>query len=132
MKNMLLALLAAVFLSACGTSKEQTDLKSVLTAKFAEDPDLKDYKIDPADMAGCVLEAIAGDAPPVPGDPKRARYFEAFAKFVGAKSPSDLENAAKEYQDLFGGVKQAHNAANSVVDHTMTCMGGAIDARPID
>jgi hypothetical protein len=132
MKKMLLAILAALLLTACGTSKEQTDLKTVLIAKFQEDPDLKDYKIDPADMAGCVMEGIADDAPPVPGDPKRARYFEAFAKFVGAKSPADLENAAKEYQDLFGGVKEAHAAANSVVDRTMTCMGGAIDARPID
>jgi hypothetical protein len=132
MKNTLIAVLAAVFLTACGGGKEKTDLKEALIAKFQDDADLKDYKIDPADMAGCVLEAITDDAPGIPGDPRRTRYFEAFTRFVNAKSPADMQKAAQEYQDMFGGVKEAHAAAMSMTDHTMTCMGGAIDARPAD
>ena len=127
MKKILIVFIAVLLLTACGKSKEQMDLKQVLTEKFKDDSDLKDYKIKPEDIADCVLANISEDAPPVPGDPKRVRYFEAFTKFSSAKSPSDLEKAVKEYQDIFGGVKETYAAANNVTDYIMSCMGMAIE-----
>ncbi len=39
----------------------------------------------------------------------------------------------KDYQDLFGGIKEARAAANTVTDHIMSCMGMAIEkATPVE
>jgi len=127
MKKIMTALIVASLLAACGQSKEQQDLKQVLTEKFKDDSDLKDYKLNPEDIADCVVANISQDAPPVPGDPKRERYFTAFTKFAAAKSPTEAEQAVKDYQDLFGGIKEARAAANGVTDHIMGCMGKAIE-----
>ncbi|MFZ4704246.1 MAG: hypothetical protein ACOYMG_29730 [Candidatus Methylumidiphilus sp.] len=127
MKKILTVFVAALLLAACGNSKEQQDLKQVLTEKFKDDSDLKDYKLKPEDIAECVVANISEEAPPVPGDPKRVRYFEAFTKFASVKSPSDLEKAVKEYQDVFGGIKETYAAANNVTDFIMSCMGMAIE-----
>lgn len=127
MKKIMTVLVAAVMLTACGQSQEQKDLKQVLTEKFKDDSDLKDYKLKPEDIADCVVSNISQDAPPIPGDPKRDRYFAAYTKFAAAKSPADAEQAVKDYQDLFGGLKEARAAANTVTDHIMGCMGKAIE-----
>ncbi len=127
MKKIMIAFFAALLLVACGKSKEQLDLKQVLIEKFKDDPDLKDYKLKPEDIADCVVENISHEAPAIPGDPKRARYFDAYSKFVGAKAAADAEQAVKEYQDVFGGIKEARAAANTVTDYIMSCMGLAIE-----
>ncbi len=127
MKKIMTVFVAALLLSACGNSKEQQDLKQVLTEKFKDDSDLKDYKLNPEDIAECVVANISQDAPAIPGDPKRERYFAAFTKFAAVKSPAELEQAVKDYQDVFGGVKEAYAAANTVTDHIMSCMGLAIE-----
>lgn len=133
MKKIVTVLLTALMLSACGTSKEQQDLKQVLTEKFKDDSDLKDYKLKPEDIAECVVANISQDAPAIPGDPKRERYFAAYTKFAAAKSPVEAEQAVKDYQDVFGGIKEARAAANTVTDHIMSCMGLAIEkATPIE
>ena len=100
MKKIMTALVVAALLTACGQSKEQQDLKQVLTEKFKDDSDLKDYKLKPEDIAECVVANISQDAPAIPGDPKRDRYFASFTKFA---------------------------AANTVTDHIMSCMGLAIE-----
>jgi hypothetical protein len=129
MKKLLILVVATFVLSACEKSKEQLDLKQALTAKMLNDSDLKDYKIDPADMAECVYKEIAENAPGIPGDAKRPRYFEAYTKFVSVTSPSDAEKAITDYQDVFGDAKATRQAATSVTDHIMSCMSSAIDAR---
>jgi len=128
MKKILVSLLVAMVLTACQQTQEQLDLKAALVNKLKDDSDLKDYKIDPKDLAECVFNEIAENAPGIPGDVKRNRYFEAFTKFITVSSPSDAEKAVKDYQDLFGGVHETHQAATSVTDHIMSCMGGAVDA----
>jgi len=127
MKKMMIVFVAVLLISACGNSKQQQDLKQVFTEKFKDDSDLKDYKLKPEDIAECVVANITEEAPPVPGDPKRVRYFEAFTKFASVKSPSDLEKAVNEYKDIFGGVKETYAAANNVTDYIMSCMGMAIE-----
>ena len=133
MKKIVTMFVVALLLSACGSSKEQQDLKQVLTEKFKDDSDLKDYKLKPEDIAECVVANISQDAPPIPGDPKRERYFAAYTKFAAARSPTEAEQAIKDYQDVFGGIKEARAAANTVTDHVMSCMGLAIEkATPIE
>jgi hypothetical protein len=129
MKNLLLPLFLAISLTACQKSQEQLGLKEALVAKLTQDSDLKDYKIDPDKMAECVYQEIASQAPGMPGDPKRNRYFEAYTKFVIASSPGDADKSINDYQDLFGGIHETRQAATAVTTTIMTCMGEAVDAR---
>lgn len=127
MKKIMILMMATVLLSACADSKEKVGLKEALVAKLKEDSDLKDYKLNPADVADCVVKSISEGLPGFPGDPKRNTYFEAYAKFVAVNSPGDAEKAVEEYKDLFGSVRQAREAAVSVTDHIMGCMGMGIE-----
>lgn len=130
MKKMMLVFLAALFLSACGDSKEQVGLKEALIAKLNEDPDMKDYKLTPPEVAECVIHHISENAPGFPGDPRRDRFFQAYTQFIVAKSPSEAEKSMQEYKDLFGDdIKQTRQAALEVTDHIMGCMGAVIERR---
>lgn len=127
MKKIMTLLLAALLLTACGGNQEQLSLQDALTNKFKDDPDLKDYKIQPSEVAECVASSIADSMPGFPGDPRRTQYYEAYTRFVTVDSPSAAENAVRQYQDLFGGIMQAREAANSITDHIMNCMGVAVE-----
>ncbi|WP_051331604.1 hypothetical protein [Methylocaldum szegediense] len=125
MRNLLIAFLAVFLLVGC-TSKEKTSLKEALVAKFKDDADLKDYKLDPATMADCVVGEISDNLPGFGVDPRREQYFEAFTHFASAASPADAEKAITDYQELFGSVKEARHAAMSITDYVITCMGKVI------
>lgn len=129
MKKIIVLLFAALCLTACPGRQEQMNLKEALNAKLQDDPDLKDYKINPSEITDCVVDSIADSLPGLPGDPRHARYFQAYAKFLSVKSETDIENAMKEFKDLFGSEKAARTAAVGVTDHIMTCMGVAISKR---
>jgi hypothetical protein len=126
MKKLLIAILALSALAGCST-KEQTGLREALIEKFKDDQDLKDYKLDPGNVADCVVKEITDTLPGFAGDPRRDRYFEAYARFINVKSPGDAEKAITDYQELFGSAKKAREAATSLSDHIMTCMGKAIE-----
>ena len=127
MKKLLIAIFAVLALTGCST-KEQSGLKEALIAKFKDDQDLKDYKLDPASIADCVVDQIASSLPGFAGDPRRDRFFEAYGRFVAARSPSDADKAVADYQELFGSAQKARQAATSITDHVMTCMGKAIES----
>jgi hypothetical protein len=125
MKKLLIAIFAGSLLVGC-SGKEQTGLKEALIAKYKDDQDLKDYKLTPEEVADCMVREISDSLPGFPGDPRRERFFEAYARFVSVKSPGDAEKAITDYQDLFGSAKQAREAAVNVTDHLMTCMGQGV------
>jgi len=127
MNKIYIAVLFAVVLAACSESKEQLDLRQALTAKLAEDSDLKDYKLDPAQVADCIVNEIADNVSALPGHPPRQQVLEAYAKFVSVNSPGDAQKAVDQYKDLFGGVKESQSAAMQVTDYIMDCMGQAIE-----
>ena len=131
MKKLIVLFLAALVLSACA-KKEKTGLKDVLTQRFSEDQDLKDYKLDPADVADCVIDEIASTLPGFAGDPRRDEYFKAYEKFFNVKSAADAESSVNEFERLFGTRQKAREAALGITDHIMTCMGKAIENAPTD
>jgi len=126
MKKLLIAFCAVLLLTAC-TTKEQTGLKESLVAKLKDDPDLKDYKLDPEPIADCVVREIGETMPGFAGDPRRVKFFEAYNRFVNVKSAHEAEQSIADYQQLFGSAKQAREAATNITNHLMTCMGLAIE-----
>jgi predicted small lipoprotein YifL len=129
MKKLLLVLAALLTLAACG-QKEKVSLEEALLTSLKNDQDLKDYNLDPQEVADCTLEAISDSLPVMPTDPRRAQYFEAYALFLSApSSPQDAHKMIEGQKELFGSVQAARQAAMSVTDHIMTCMGLLIAAR---
>lgn len=126
MKKLFLIIATAFLIQACSTP-EQTDLKTALTEKLKDDSDLKDYKIDPAEIAECVVGEITSDIPAYPGDPRRQQFFQAYSRFITVNSPTEAEKSLAEFEQLFGSKQAAREAATNITSHTMTCMGKAID-----
>jgi hypothetical protein len=128
MKGKILIVLLALLVVGCA-NKEQTDLREALIAKLREDSDLKDYNLDPIEIADCVVEDLTDDLPGFPGDPRRAQYLAAYAKFYSVSGQGEFEQVAEQFKDLFGSVKAAHDAALRMTDYIMKCMGQAIEKR---
>jgi hypothetical protein len=132
MTKIVLALAVALALASCNKSQQQLGLKEALIAKLKDDQDLKDYKLEPEEVADCVIAQITDSVPGIPGDPRRDRYYEAYTKFMSVQAPSDAQKTIESYQDLFGSVHDARQAAMSITDFIMECMGGAIERRGDD
>lgn len=129
MKKSLLVLTVLLTLAACGHN-EKLSLEEALLASLKNDQDLKDYKLDPQEVADCTLDAISDSLPVMPTDPRRAQYFEAYAQFLSSPtSPEEAHRMIEGQKQLFGSVQAARQAALSVTDHIMTCMGLLIAAR---
>lgn len=126
MKKIILILLAAVLAVACA-KKEKTGLREVLVARFNDDQDLKDYKLDSGEVADCVIDEISSTLPGFAGDPRRAEFFSAYERFLNVKSSGDAEAAIADFERLFGSRQKAREAALGITDHIMTCMGKAIE-----
>lgn len=129
MKKPLLVFAALLTLAACG-QKEKLSLEEVLLTNLKNDQDLKDYKLDPQEVADCTMGAISDALPVMPTDPRRAQYFEAYAQFLGSpSSPEEAHRMIEGQKELFGSIQAAREAAMSITDHIMTCMGMLIAAR---
>ena len=128
-----IVILSFVVLSAIGCAKkEKTGLRDTLVERFREDQDLKDYKLDPEQVADCVVDEIASSLPGFAGDPRRPQFFEAYERFLSVKSQAEAEQSLKDFTRLFGSPEAARVAATSITDHIMTCMGKAIDNSSTD
>lgn len=127
-KTTFLVLLVGL-LGACDAKQQALGLREAVLAKLQEDPDLKDYKLDPAVVADCVVKAISDEAPGITGDPRRDTYFKAYGQMLSVKTPAEAEKILEQYKDFFGSAQGAREAALKVTDHIMTCMGEAIEER---
>jgi len=124
MKTALSILMIAVTLLLTGCDRGKSGLEQALAENFRDDQDLKDYKIDPDDMAECVADKISSAIPGLPGAPQRKAYFEAYTKMV--KVTANKENpqpVLEENKEVFGSVRKAREAAFGITAHVLDCMG---------
>lgn len=128
-KYLALAVAGALALTACDSRQEQLTLHDAVLARLKDDPDLKDYKLDPAPVADCVMKLIADNAPGIPGDPRREVYFQAYTKILSVKNPAEADAVVQQYKDHFGSLQASREAALRVTDYLMSCMGEAIEDR---
>lgn len=127
MKNLLILTLTAVLLGGCA-SKERNEFQEKLAARLATDPDLKDYNLDPNEVAECVTSEIAQTLPGFRGTPARKPYWEAYAAFESTRTTEEGLNTIKKYKDVFGSEQKASAAALGVTQYIMQCMGKLIES----
>ncbi len=131
MKQLLILMTIAVLLTGCA-SKERNEFEEKLAARLALDPDLKDYNLDPNEMASCVVSEIAKTLPGFRGTPARKSYWEAYAAFESARNTDEALSTVKKYKDVFGSEQKASAAAMEVTQYIMYCMGQLIEtAHPV-
>nr|BAL54090.1 hypothetical conserved protein [uncultured Gammaproteobacteria bacterium] len=117
----------ASLLTACADSKERSVFEERLAARLATDPDLKDYNLDPKEVAECVTAEIAKTLPGLRGSPARKPYWEAYAAFESARTTEEALTTIKRYKDVFGSEQKASAAALGITEHIMNCMGNLIE-----
>lgn len=130
MKKTLAILMVAATLLLTGCDRGKSDLEQALADNFRDDQDLKDYKIDPDEMAACVADEISSAIPGLPGAPQRKAYFEAYTKMVKVTAnDQDPQQVLEENKAVFGSVRKAREAAFSVTAHILDCMGVLVERR---
>ncbi len=131
MKQLLILMMTAILLAGCA-SKERNEFEEKLAARLALDPDLKDYNLDPNEVASCVVSEIAKTLPGFRGTPARKPYWEAYAAFESARNTDEALSTVKQYKDVFGSEQKASAAAMEVTQYIMHCMGRMIEtAHPV-
>jgi hypothetical protein len=126
MRQILLLALVAV-LAACADKQERNAFEEKLAARLATDPDLKDYNLDPKEVAECVTVEVAKTLPGFRGSPVRKPYWEAYAAFESVRTSEEALETIKRYKDVFGSEQKASAAALSITEHIMHCMGEMIE-----
>ncbi len=124
-KRSLLLFTLLLPLSGCA-GEARREYEQVLTAKLAQDPDLKDYNLDPGEVASCVAGKIARELPGFPGSPARDPYWKAHIAFQKARNPIEARRAIEEAAELFGSKEEASRAAFSTTTYIMECIGELI------
>ncbi len=128
MKKTLLILMIATTLLLTGCDRGKPGLEQALAENFRNDPDLKDYKIDPDDMAECVADKISSAIPGLPGAPQRKAYFEAYTKMVKVTAnDQDPRQVIEENKEVFGSIRKSREAAFGITAHILDCMGKLVE-----
>lgn len=110
-----------VALSGCGGEGKKS-LEQALLDKMKSDTDISDYKLDPQQMADCMLDKITDSLPLSAAGPSRSEFFDTYARFLTTSNPGDGQKVIDDAAKLFGSVQEARKAALSITEHEMDCI----------
>jgi hypothetical protein len=118
MKKLLLIPLSALLLTACA---DKNQYEQAVLAQMQKEQDVKDYKIDPSDMAKCIVEQSSEKMPGVFAlDPARLTAYRNYARMISTDVPKDPKHEMEELRAAFGSpqaLAQAHtNYMESIVE----------------
>jgi hypothetical protein len=121
MKKTLLLPLFLILLSGCS---EKGQFEQAVLKDMQKDQDIKDYKIDPQNMADCVVENIGKKMPGVFfGDPERWKAYLLYTKMIGLSESKNPEQTLKELQTEFGNGRGLSEAKNHYSQSVFECLG---------
>lgn len=122
MKKLLLILFFGIFLSGC-SFEEKNQFEQAVLEQMQEDPDLKDYKIDPERMTKCVVDVTSKKMPGwFPWDPKRGPYYIGYSKLISVSKSEDPKKAIEEATEIFGSAKEVMQARMNYSQSVMDCL----------
>ena len=122
MNRLFLVCIFAVSLAGC-SNKEEANLLEILTAGYADDPDIKDLKLEPSEMAECVVDKISGEIPGIPGDPRRDPYFKAYISLsVTPTSKEQILANFRQAEEALGSKQAVYEARESIGAFVVDCM----------
>ena len=120
MKKILLICISALLLPACADKQQY---EQAVLANMESDQDMKDYKIDPEDMAGCVVEISSKEMPGIFNyDPERMTSYQNYAKMLSMNIVADKKKMLNELRSLFGSPKALSEAHRNYAESVMECL----------
>lgn len=121
MKKALILSFSALLLAGC--NEEKTAFEETVLQSMRQDEDLKDYKIDPAEMAVCVIHSTEDKMPGLTSfDPRRAPFYDAYTKLIRMNGSENPEAALNETQAVFGSKKESMKAYLAYSQNVMNCI----------
>lgn len=129
--RLMLLLLAVFVLPACSEKKQY---EAAVLAEMQSEPDIKDYKLDPAVMAACIVEATSRKMPGVfPFDPDRKKAYSLYVKMLTLQKAKDPMKEMADLRTEFGSPQGLLEARSNYTDSLVDCQTTLItNAEPVD
>jgi hypothetical protein len=119
MKKLLLILLLPVFLVACA---DKNHYEQAVLEEMEKEQEIKEYKIDPAHMAKCVIDTTYLK---MPGffvfDPDRLQAYRNYAKMLTLAKSKDPKKTFEELGKEFGSPQELAKARTNYTESIMDC-----------
>ncbi len=119
MKKTWFILFLSLFLVACS---DKNRYEQVVLEEMKKEQDVKDYKIDPAYMAKCVIDTTYQK---MPGffvlDPNRLQAYRNYAKMLTLTGSKDAEQKLNELRKDFGSPQELAKAHSVYTESVMDC-----------
>lgn len=122
MKKILILCASALLLTSCADKEQYTQ---AVLAEMQSEQDVKDYNIDPEDMAECIVETSSKNMPgSFPLDPDRMMAYRNYARMVSMSTSSakDKKKTFEELRSLFASPKELGDAHSNYTESVMTCI----------
>jgi hypothetical protein len=119
MKKKLFILLLPLFLVACA---DKEHYEQVVLEEMQKEKDVKDYKIEPAHMAKCVIDTTYLKMPGLFAfDPNRMTAYRNYAKMLTLTKSEDPQKALEELRKEFGSPQELAKAHTNYTESIMDC-----------
>jgi negative regulator of sigma E activity len=119
MKKRLLMLLLPLFLVACADKQQY---EQVVLEEMKKEQDVKDYKIDPAYMAKCVIDTTYQRMPGFFAfDPDRLQAYRNYTKMLKMSVAKDPQKMLAELRKDFGSPQDLAKAHSVYTESVMDC-----------
>jgi hypothetical protein len=119
MKKQLLILLLPLFLVACADKQQY---EQVVLEEMEKEKDIKEYKIDPAHMAKCVIDTTYKKMPGFFAfDPDRLAAYRNYVKMLTLTKAKDPKKTFEELGKDFGSPQELYKARSNYTESIMDC-----------
>ena len=119
MKKKLLVLLFPLLLVACADKQQYEE---VVLEEMKKEQDVKDYKIDPAYMAKCVIDTTYQRMPGFFAfDPDRLQAYRNYSKMLKMSLAKDPQKTLEELRKDFGSPQELAKAHSVYTESIMDC-----------
>jgi len=119
MKKQLLILLLPLFLVDCS---DKNHYEQVVLEEMEKEKDVKDYKIEPAHMAKCVIDTTYLKMPGFFAfDPDRLAAYRNYAKMLTLTKDKDPKKTIEELRKDFGSPQELAKAHTNYTESIMDC-----------
>lgn len=98
--------LIAICLFALAGCAEKEEYTQAVLEQMKIEKDIKDYKIDPAEITDCIVTTTSANMPGLFAfDPERLKAYKNYTKMLTLKNSSDPKKTLEELRQDFGSPK---------------------------
>ncbi len=124
MKKILIICTTALLLTGCADKQQY---EAAVLSEMQNEQDLKDYKLDPAQMTECVVDLSSEKMPgSFAFDPARLTAYQNYTKMLSMHTVKDKQKMLEELRQVFGSPKELAEAHSNYTAAVMDCLAAII------